>query len=328
MVRLKLASLVLGIALLFSVGLNIYHFVIGHGAENLPSGATVVQTMYPFLSPRLALSDRNDIFLNFSSLRQGLRAYISAQEKPIYLYFEYLPSGTSIGINEQQEIPSASLIKIPTVMAVYEKIDKKELSLDQVLTVQQQNLDPDFGTFWKEGVGATITLKDAIEKTIVDSDNTTHNLIYNLIKPEDRLDVFNQLDIAITKEGQIDKPLVTAKSYSSILKSLYYSTYLSFESSNAILETMTRITDNSKLPAGIDTGVKVAHKIGVYERVPGDYFYNDCGIVYPEKRKYVLCIMVNSSEEEAKIHMKELSRMVYAFIKRIDIPYTNPSVSP
>jgi len=276
-------------------------------------------SQYKFLSQRLFRENRNDIFINFVPLRQAMRDAVAKMTAKTSVYFEYLPSGSSIGINSTDEIPMASLVKIPTVMTIYDKMAQGKTRKDFLLRMRPQDIDQKYGTFWKEGVGARLSVEDAIKKTIVDSDNTTTRMLNALLTPDDILNMFNQLDINIVMENNKVIPYISAKSYSSILKSLYLSTFLEKDQSNEILNLLSQNESKEGLHGGVDDQIKVAHKTGVIERVDGTNIYNDCGIVYAPKRPYILCILVNGNEEEiAKKQIASLSTMVYGYIKAVN----------
>src|SRR3972149_8866427 len=66
---------------------------------------------YPYISPRIFMQNRNDILINFIDLRMKLKNYVEDNNLPLGFYFEYLPSGNSIGVNEKEEFVLASLLK-------------------------------------------------------------------------------------------------------------------------------------------------------------------------------------------------------------------------
>ena len=130
-------------------------------------------------------------------------------------------------------------------------------------------------------------------------------------------DVADYLDIP--KEKQENFIVISPKNYSSILRSLYLSSYLQESSSSEIIDILTKTTFNDKLPAGVESRVKVAHKVGVYTNpkvtVPT---FSDCGIVYVPQRPYILCIMTNTSEENARRHMTDISKMIYDYVSSVN----------
>jgi len=298
-----------------------FFFYKSSSDSTITSAEAVSDEDYPFISRRIFRESKNDIFINFMPLRQAIRDYISKQEDKIMLYFEYLPSGSTIGVNNDEEIEMASLAKLPTVMAIYDKIAKQQLKKDQILTLDETQIDKAYGSFWKQGVGTTISLDDAIEKTLIESDNTTHRMLYDLLSLEDKVNMFSQLDIRIELKNNALYSYITAKSYASILKSLYLSTYLTNEASNEILAQMSQSIFHDDLEAGVDGDVLVSHKTGNLERTDGPDVSNDCGIVYLPKRPYTICILIyGEDDEKVKEHMKYLSKMTYEYVKQVNIP--------
>lgn len=269
---------------------------------------------YPLLSKRIFAENQNDILINFTPLRNAMHEYVAQQPELIGAYFEYLPSGTSIGINDQMEVKLASLIKVPVVMASFRQIEKGALSLDQIFTLTQADLDSRFGSLWERGVGTQITVEAAIIYTLVESDNTAANVLLRAAGGDALAEVFDALDLPKHKEGQF--VVLSPKNYSSILRSLYLSSYLERGHSNDVLDLLTGTKFNDKLPAGVPDTIPVAHKIGVFKSDQGEDIFNDCGIVYLPDRPYTLCMMVLSDEETTRRHMQHLSKMVYGYVAK------------
>ncbi len=267
---------------------------------------------YPYLSKRIFVEEQNDILINFVPLRTAMNKYILKQPEKIGVYFEYLPSGNSIGINDKTELRLASLIKIPVVMATYRQIELGKINENTILTVTENDLNEGFGVLWKKGAGTKITVEEAIRLSLIESDNTAANTL-NSHLPQGAIDgVFDTLDIP--KDTKNNLPVISPKNYSSILRSLYLSSFLTRDNSNEILEILTETNFNDKIATIVDEDVKVSHKIGVYE---SEGVYSDCGIIYAPNRPYILCIMVNSTEDKAKQHMQYISRMIYGYLTKV-----------
>lgn len=288
--------------------------------ENDTTTHIVPAEEYSFLSSRIINGYRNDLHINFVPLRTVLRSYIGDREEKISLYFEYLPSGSSIGINDTNEIAMASLIKVPTVMAIYDKISRGEASMESVLTLQQDKIDTKYSTFWEEGIGATISVKDAIYKSLVESDNTVHQMLYSLLNQEDQKKLFENIDVRIVREDTTLQPYISAKSYASILKSLYLSTFLSLEYSNEILTLLSKNNINEGIPSVIPDTVAVARKSGLIQTPKETDVYNDCAIVYYPERPYILCIFVSGEDEKSiRDEIAMLSKFVFTYVRDINI---------
>ncbi len=297
-----IASLVLNFALIF--------FIINK--PPLSKENRLSNTDFLYLSPRIFAENQNDILINFVALRNNLTNY-GKDKSDLGIYFEYLPSGVSIGVNGAKSYVLASLLKVPLVMAVYKYIEKNQMSMNDVLTVKDETIDKNFGDFWKKGAGAKIRVKDAIDLALTKSDNTAANVLFDALPAGSLEDVFDSLDIL--KDREEENTVVTPKNYSSILRSLYLSSYLDEKYSNEILDLLTQSSFNDKLVAGVGKDVKVAHKIGVYNPdSPNSSIYTDCGIVYLPKRPYILCLMSRNIETSARNEMESVSTMVYDYV--------------
>lgn len=270
---------------------------------------------YRNLSPRIFSEGQNDILINFVELRSNMRAYVreASTSAQLGVYFEYLPSGVSIGVNETEQYVLASLLKVPLVMQTYKLKEEGQLRMDEELVISSEHLDPLFGDLWKEGAGKKITVKEAIDLVLKESDNTAKNVLFNRLPPGSIEKVFDALDIP--KVLDQDMAVVTPKNYSSILRSLYLSSYLTFDDSEEILEIMSNSEFTDKLRAGVPPEVKVAHKIGVYSPETDKSIYTDCGIVYVPRRPYILCLMARATNTDAQTWFSQLSSMVYTYVK-------------
>lgn len=273
-----------------------------------------LEKKYPYLSKRILSEYQADILINFLPLRSQLWKLTKPYRDSFAFYFEYLPTGTSIGINEKSEFSAASLFKIPIVMAYYHKKERLGINEDPVVTIQENQIGEEFGTLWKKGAGAQISLDEAIRRAIIDSDNTAIKIVSAQVTPQDFDDVYEGLDIDLKVKD--DTAIITSKHYSSILKALFYSSVLTREDSNKILALMTETAFSDKLPAGVPKDILVAHKIGILRKD----MYMDCGIVYVPRRPYSLCMVSTSDEKTARERMIQISHEVYKYVSRATLP--------
>jgi beta-lactamase class A len=280
---------------------------------------------YPLLSRRIFAKDQNDIIINFIPLREALKEYVGERGGKVGVYFEYLPSGISIGVNEKQEIKVVSLSKVPLVMSIFKKIERGKISLDDMLVIEEKHLDRGFGTLWQRGAGARVPIKELVRLALTESDNTAYRALFDQLTNQEVHEVYVGLDVSIERqqEGGLFYPIISPKSYSSIFRSLYLSSFLTKNHSNYILETLTQSASKDKLAAGVPDTVKIAHKIGVFKKLdsPSQNLFVDCGIVYVPDRPYILCASVSDTDEEAKRHLSYISKMIYEYIVAVKGEY-------
>lgn len=206
-------------------------------------------------------------------------------------------------------------MKVPVIMDLYKAKELGKLKLEDKVKIDDQSISQKFGLLWKQGVGASIELNEAVKLAISESDNTAARLILEqtqkVLEPKERS--LNFLDVGL-KESKLNEQqviLISARSYSSFFRCLYLSCYLDFEDSNKILDQLSKTNFHSRLEAGIsDKSVKIAHKIGTFS----DEVASDCGIVYLPKRPYLFCLMLNSTKTDVDGHVAEVSKMAYDYL--------------
>ena len=156
--------------------------------------------LYPFLSFRALASSPHDMLINFVGLRKQMENIVSGNKTVnMGIYFEYLPTGISIGINERQNFISASLLKVPIAMAAMKEIENGNVSLDTKIKLTEEMIDNRYGELWKKGAGYEITIQEALEEMLIYSDNTAKNVLLT-VAPESRLSqAFESIDIPYEK---------------------------------------------------------------------------------------------------------------------------------
>lgn len=266
---------------------------------------------HPLLSRRVFTDNPNHTIINFVPLRKDLQRKFAVLDAQKSFYFEYLPSGTSIRIGADDELIAASLIKVPLAMNLYKAAELGKLTLDKTVHITSGELDDAYGELWQKGAGTPITLRQAAKLALADSDNTAAHVVFDHVRgllASDQ-ESLNQLDV--DQNTQSGQAVIDAKSYSSVLKSLYLSSYLSPKDSEEILSYLAHSQATSRLPAGLPQGIVTAHKIGVYN---ASWSESDCGIVYVPKRPYVICVMVGLPEDQANAFIAAVSKDVYEYV--------------
>ena len=268
---------------------------------------------YPLLAKRLFIDNPNDVIINFAPLRETVRRYVDQNNIKGSVYFEYLPTGTSVRVDGDDEYVAASLMKIPVVMELYKEAEMGKINLDKKIALKNEWLDAGFGDLYKKGVGYEISLRDAAKLALTKSDNTAISMILyntrNVLTLQDN--VISSLDISFDRDDT-SQIAISARSYASFLKCLYFSCYVGYESSQEILQFLSESMFKNRLEAGVPDQVKIAHKIGTYSNTT----QSDCGIIYEDKRNYLLCVMLQVPDNEAgNAHIAAISKIVYDYIK-------------
>ncbi|MCX6792023.1 MAG: class A beta-lactamase-related serine hydrolase [Candidatus Gottesmanbacteria bacterium] len=297
----------LAFCLLVSVGTNVYFF-----AQNLRSSEfEKSKKTFSYLSPRVLSDNNNDILIDFLPLRTKLHELTQDYDMTFAYQFEYLPTGNSLGLNEDVKFSAASLIKLPVVMAYYHQKERLKQSEDPTVTIAPDDIDKGYGDLWTKGAGAPVNLLDAVRLSLTASDNTAIMMIAHRVEKKDFDAVYEGLDIDFQQVG--NEVIITVQQYAYILKSLYFSSVLTQKDSQAILTMLTQTDFRDKLVAGVPAGIMVAHKTGQL----ADQLFQDCGIVFLPKRPYILCMVSKSDEQSTARRMKDLSKTIYDYVSTV-----------
>lgn len=289
-------------------------FVAGFFTATIFSGDTADSRNgdFPLLAKRIFIDNPSDARVNFSPLRSAVNAYFKDNALKGSLYFEYLPTGTSVRVNPDDRYRAASLIKLPVAMELYKSVELGLVSLGQKISLRPEWLNGGFGSLYEKGPGYELSLEEAAEIMLKESDNTA---LRALISANEQLQLndraLSALDIELTThaDGSID---IGTRSYSSFLKCLYFACYNSMQDSQKILQMLTETPFSNRLVAGIDDpNIKVAHKIGVFNT----QVQSDCGIVYVPNKNYVLCVMlVGDDTQQTNARFVEIADLVHKFV--------------
>lgn len=273
------------------------------------NGDGVDQAQFPLLNPARTFIKQEDLIINFQSLRDYLNNKYES-DTSVSIYFEYLPTGANIAISKDAEFYPASLLKLPTAMAVVKKIDNGEWKWDNKLVLMATDKDDEFGTLYKEPTGSIFTIEELVRRSLVDSDNTAHFILLRNLELSEIDDVYTHmgLDGFLETNGNI-----SAKRYAVILRALYNSSYLSEINSQKIISILSEDSTREYLGSAVPDSVIFAHKIGVDI---ARKIYLDSGIIYPNGRPYVLIVMTKSkTERQAKDVMNDISKKVFDYVK-------------
>lgn len=269
---------------------------------------------FPLLAKRVLVDEPSEPIINFTGLRSQLNSYFTSHGLTGSVYFEYLPTGTSIRINGDNQEVAASLIKLPIAMVLYKTSELGKINLDNEVSLKKEWLDSSYGDLYRKGEGYKLPLRQAAKIMLSESDNTALGAIANSIEglvPEDE-NPFAFLDADFHQNEDLTVS-IGARSYSSFLKCLYYSCYLDKKDSQEILTWLTESKFNTRMTAKLGKDVTVAHKIGTYN----NQTQSDCGIVYVPKRNYVFCAMIDGPDNASTdAQIAELSKIAYDFVKQ------------
>ena len=116
-----------------------------------------------------------------AALHRSLDALAAAHRGVLGYSVWNLDTGERLSLRGDETFPTASLIKVPILVTLYDLADKKQLSLDDPLTVLKIDQVPGSGVLQFMHPGMSLSVHDAASLMIILSDNTATNLILDRI---------------------------------------------------------------------------------------------------------------------------------------------------
>lgn len=262
--------------------------------------------------------------VNYAALKNRLNFYIESKKTAgeltnASIYFIDLEDGPVMGLNENENYSSASLLKLPVVMAIYKLAEEKypgllEKEVQFSVDMDHKQNEQYYKSPIKLEVGKKYKINELIFNALVYSDNMSIEVLMTFLTEltgsEDI--IFQTLkDLGLTAPDDKSDKDISTRIYASLFRILYNSSYLNPESTEKLLHVLLESGFNKGIETGLPKDVGLANKFG--ERKTGDEVQlHDCGIVYFPDNPYILCVMTNGSDyQKLESVITEISKMVY-----------------
>lgn len=304
------------ILFILSISLNLFFLYQTFSKNAFEKPASLKTPSYRFINPlQKNIIDSNisdqSVILHYGDLKPQVKLEIDEfnAAHDIGLFLQDIQTGAWLGINERERFVPASLLKVPIAMVILKKVDRDEIKLTDTIELTEDDLDKESGPLYQKGAGTKLTVWETIKTMILTSDNTAKNALKRQLDNAEVNAVFAHVGIPNPYQPQ-NGQVVTPRGYSRIFKSLYFTTFISPDLSEKLLDLATDTQVESLISAGVPPEVQVSHKYS--ERPDG---ISDCGIIYYPKSPYFLCVMTKELEiPKAKGLIVKLSRIIYQHI--------------
>jgi beta-lactamase class A len=257
--------------------------------------------------------------LQHDSMHKGLaraQRAIEGYEGEVGLYVRDLEEGWGYGIRADEVFFSASVIKVPIMIAVYRKIDEGELSLQDTIPTLAEDWAAGAGWLQWEPLGEVHTVQDYLWMMMTQSDNVATNALVRAVGGPDYV---NEVAESLGAENTVlyqkvtsERAAVTAldnrstpHDMATLMQKIGAGEASSPESCEKMVELMRQNVHEPWLEGGVPEGVEVANKAGWLYRV-----HNEVGLVFHQERPYAVAILSKhgpSSSEQAGSLLSEIS---------------------
>ena len=199
--------------------------------------------------------------------------------------------------------PQASSIKICVLAELYRQAQQGKLKLTDLYTVNTLDLVQDSDIMGGLTPGVTqVTLRDLATMMVAVSDNSATNVLIDRVGMQN-VNAFlseqglhqtrlrrKMMDLKAAGEGR--ENVSTPSEMASLLQALYRGEILDKEMTADFFKVLATHKD-SWIPRDLPDDLKIANKPGALEGVR-----NDSGVIFVDKRPYVLCVMTTYLRRE------------------------------
>ena len=235
-----------------------------------------------------------------------------------------LSDGRRYSLHADEVFPQASSIKICILVELYRQAQQGKLKLTDMYTVNAADLVQDSDIMGGLTPGVTkITLRDLATMMVAVSDNSAANVLIDRVGMEN-VNAFlssfglrstrlrrKMMDLKAAGEGR--ENVSTPNEMAKLLQALYEGKILNQEMTTDFFKVLSTHKD-SWIPRDLPDDLKIANKPGSLEGVR-----NDSGIIFVEKRPYILCVMTTylHREREGEEAISNISLQAWRMFDRM-----------
>lgn len=242
---------------------------------------------------------------SYKSLRSGM-------------FFVDMDTGNYLNLNGDKVYATASIIKLPILIAFFQDVDAGKIKLNETLVMTRDVVVGGSGEMQDRPIGSKFSALETATKMITISDNTATNMI---IKRMGGIQVLNQrfrswgLQKTAIRNWLPDlrgTNTTTARELIKVLALLDQQKLLSPRSQTQALSILRQVRNRSLLPAGLRQGATIAHKTGDI-----GFLLGDAGIIQmPNGKRYLAAVLVESAYDDpaARDFIQDVSRIVYSYL--------------
>ena len=236
------------------------------------------------------------------------------------VYVWDLEGGFGYGIRPDEQFFTASIIKIPVMVAVYRKVDEGELSFSQMVEIKEEDWAAGAGWLQWEKAGTKQTVGDLLLLMITQSDNVATNALVRTVGGADHINevakslgakntlLYQKLSSERAAIPELDNRS-TPRDMATMLQKIADGEAASDKSCGYMYDLMYQNELDWWLDAGLPYDVYAANKAGwLYE------VYDDVGIVKAGDRPYVVAVLSkygSGDVDRGEALIEELSRTVW-----------------
>jgi beta-lactamase class A len=240
------------------------------------------------------------------TLDEKVKAEIQNFNGKVWIYAKNLDTGKDYGLRADEQVRTASTIKLPIMTEVFHQIAQGKINWTDEFILTKDNKQTGSGTLGELSDGTKVDLKSATNLMIVVSDNSATNLILDKVSSNNVNAFMESLGLKHTKSLRkiggggdskaYDEPLnklfgigiSTPRDMAKLLEMLERGEVVSKEASAEMIAILKRQQYTDGLARNTLDTVPSATKSGALDRLR-----SDVGIIYTRRGRIVMAITVD-----------------------------------
>jgi beta-lactamase class A len=232
-----------------------------------------------------------------------------------------LQTGNVWTYHQDDLFPSASLIKVPVMLCVFNSINDGKISLNEKIALRRKHRVGGSGSLKWSPDGTKLSLRELLYRMINESDNTATAMILDRIGidyVQAQLPKFGLFYTEVNPEGLSIKGgrvprenYTTAREMAMMMERIYRGEMVSRASSELMMDILKhRRATRSRLAKGLPRGWELAHKTGLLRQA-----CHDVAIVLTPYGDYALTVLTghNRSYGTAKDFISRLGKVTFKY---------------
>lgn len=271
-----------------------------------------------------------------AALRRALERITSQFRGIVGISVRNISTGESLSIRGEEKFPSASLIKVPILVALLEEVERGRMRLDERSTMIARDRVGGSGILKHMRSGSDPSLEDLAWLMITLSDNTATNLVL------DKLDIATvgakmealglpaskvhsktfrrHTSIAMDSSALYGLGVATPDEMVELFTMLHEGRAVSPSQDSLAMRMLFANQDGTMMVRWLPGRTRVAHKSGAVDQTR-----NDCGIMYTPSAPIALCVMTRENEDRSYA-VDSAAHLLIAGIAREVFRHYNPTV--
>lgn len=263
-------------------------------------------------------------------LQTKLQATINGFNGDIGIYVKNLRTGKAISINADSVFPTASIVKVPILVGIMDKIHRGELTYDSALTYKDSLLYEGEDILGSFKDNEKITLKKVIMLMLTTSDNTASLWLQSLAGKGTRInEILDSLGLKNTRVNsrtlgreanrtQYGWGQTTPAEMAKLFEMIYQYKVISSAASERMLRCLGRNFWDAEALSKIPPTIEVFSKNGAVNASRSEVL-----IVNGPKNPYIFSIFTKNNkdiswgdENEAWVLTRKISEMLWEYFKQ------------